>query len=468
MLTAIRAWTEGLMHARSQSDSLSGLLAAAHPKLSEAVRHTPDELAALKEAGVVDAGAKGFAAFIEGFRDYAAGRLSETDLAAEGDAELPPIDRSEEPAAAPPDLRYCCEFLLRARTGETLDPQAIRTLLERYGDSVIVAGGGKAARAHIHGDDPGQLAALLSRVAVIEDQKVDDMALQYLDAHERLSDVAILTDSACDLSSELVLGHRIHVVPLSVNFGEEAYLDKLTMTPARFYEEAESSRTFPTSSQPSAQRFRRVYEALAARYSSIIAIHLSASMSGTFEASAREADAVARNGRTRIDVYDSRHLSGSLGLIVLKAAEMAAAGASHDDILAALPGLSLSAENLVSVRTLDYMVRGGRVSPLKGALAKALNLKPIVSVDKRGKSVLYGKSFRIRNNESKIIAMAKAMAAERGIGRWAVVHAHAEREAKDFAARMESALGSAPAYLCEVSCIVGLNSGRGAVSFVCL
>jgi DegV family protein with EDD domain len=469
ILSAIRAWTEGLIDARIKSATLIELLDAAHPRLAAAVRDTPQSLAVLRDAGVVDAGASGFEALVQGFRAYAAGSISDEELSRGIVAAAPVhIEPEDEVPGSYPALRYCCEFYMKPHEGEILDAAALRALLERCGDSVIVAGGGARARVHVHADNPSSLAALLARAGTLIEQKAEDMALQYLDAHERLADVAIVTDSACDLPDDLIVRYRIHQVPLLLRFGEEEYLDKLTMTPELFYDRAESRAAFPKSSQPTAQAFSRVYGALLSRYRSVIAIHISRSMSGTYEASAREAARLSQETGARIDVYDSKHLSGSLGLIVLKAAEMAAAGHDHDAILNALPELSRRAENLVSVRTLRYMVKGGRVSPLRGLAAQLLNLKPIVSVDKEGRSLLYGKSFSVKANKDKIVAMARDFSARGQCSEWAIVHARAGREAHELALRLEAALGKPPRYVCEISAIVGMNSGRGAISFVCL
>lgn len=468
MLTAIREWSAALSEARREHETLRGLLDAAHPRLRAALAGTAETLPELRAAGVVDAGASGFAAMVDGFMEYASGdvrdAISPAGESERMDAGLAPA----EPYGHYPEIRYCCEFLLRARDGERIDLAALRTLLGRYGDSVVVAGSASSCRVHVHADKPAPLSDALRIVGTVVQQKVDDMAMQYLDAHERVSDVAILSDSVCDIPDELALRLRIHRVPLLLRFGQDEYLDTLTVSPEGFYALADDSPEFPVSSQPPSASFDRMYANLSSHYKSVIAIHLSGELSGTCSVSRQAAAKIAEAEGIRADAFDSRHLSGSLGLIVVKAASMAAAGASHDQILAALPALSAGAENLVSVRTLRYMVRGGRVSPLRGWLAKALNLKPIVSVDNNGKSVLYGKAFSVKANEDKIIAMAKAIHANAPIRSWAVVHAAAPAAAAAFAARMARALGSEPDYICPISAIVGMNAGRGAVSFVCL
>ena len=202
---------------------------------------------------------------------------------------------------------------------------------------------------------------------------------------------------------------------------------------------------------------------LSSHYESVIAVHISGRMSGTCAASAREAQKIAG---ARITVIDSRHLSGSLGLIVLRAAEAIAAGAGHDEVVRLIESSISRARILVSVKTLEYMVRGGRVSPLQGVLAKLANLKPIVSLDDEGKSLLFGKAFSVRSNIEKILSMVAEDHAAHRTRAYAVVHAGVPDTAQQFAARLRDITGMDPLYVMEISPVVSLNAGPGALSVV--
>jgi DegV family protein with EDD domain len=207
----------------------------------------------------------------------------------------------------------------------------------------------------------------------------------------------------------------------------------------------------------------RTYAFLSNHYDSIIALHVSAKMSGTHAASLREAAKIAGK---KITVIDSRHLSGSLGLLVLRAAEAIAAGKSHDDVVAAIRSWIPKARILVSVKSLDYMVRGGRVSPLKGLAAKLLNLKPIVSVDGEGNSLLYGKAFSGRANMNKILRMVAGDLKERPLHSYGIVHAGVPEKARKFASRLTLMTGREPRFIMEITPVVSLNSGPEALSVV--
>jgi hypothetical protein len=100
-----------------------------------------------------------------------------------------------------PRYRYCTEAML---TGNALDSQVIRSALAVYGDSLIVAAARSKAKIHIHTDKPEAIMQELSSFGTVGGQKVDDMLLQFTDAHDRKSPVAIVSDSACDLPAELL------------------------------------------------------------------------------------------------------------------------------------------------------------------------------------------------------------------------------------------------------------------------
>jgi uncharacterized protein len=458
MLSVIEDWAAALSRRGAGATSIVELIGATRDDLRRSLSETTGRLPELKAADVVDAGAAGFVEFVEGGHEFLAGGMK----AAPGPAEeaVPVFEETAEAApSSPPAYRYCTEALV---SGGRIDAEAVRTALADCGDCLIVAGSRKRVKIHVHTDDPSLVMARLSRFGTVGGQKADDMLLQYRDAHDRAAKVAIVTDSSCDLSAELMEKHRIHAVPLMILADENEYLDKLTLDASRLRALCEGGGTFPRTSQPPAQYFSRLYANLASHYEGVLAIHLSAAMSGTFTASRKEAE--KWNGK--IAAFDSRHLSGSLGLLVLRAAEAVEAGASQEEVLARLDGWSAKARILVSVPSLRYMVKGGRVSPLKGWIANALNLKPVVSVDAAGQSVLYGQAFSQRTNLRKIVRMVAEEHRKAPLRYWAVGHAGALESAVRAAAELEKVIGFPPLYLAEISSVVALNAGPGAVSVV--
>lgn len=240
--------------------------------------------------------------------------------------------------------------------GEDLRLEAVRRALSGCGDCLIVAGGLRRMKIHVHADDSSGVMGRPSPFGVVAGQKADDMLLQYRDAHERKSKVAIVTDSSCDLSSELIDRFGIHVVPFYILAEGSEYLDKLTIGPEPLRGLSEGKGSFPRTSQPSGPSFTRLFSTLLSHYEEVLAIHLSSAMSGTLAASRKEAEEAGSRAR----VVDSRHLSGSLDLIVLRAAESARQGMDAASITARPEDWSGIARIIVAM-----VVEGHGKRPLK-------------------------------------------------------------------------------------------------------
>jgi DegV family protein with EDD domain len=458
ILSVISDWSHSLAEHARHSITFRELFERTLPTVEASLARTPEQLEVLKKSGVVDAGAQGFYHFLRGAYDFlSTGRKPHRDSTA---AAVMDAVHEEVVSAEGVRYRYCTEVLLEPH-GVT--PSELRRELEPFGDSLIVAEVGGKARVHIHTDHPADVVMLLGGEGRLLQQKADDMRMQYETVYRRKHPIALVTDSCCDLPREILDEHQVHVIPLRILFGETEYLDRVTITPGQFARLQRRARPYPSTSQPPLADLRRAYAFLAGRYDSIIALHVSGKMSGTFAVSAREAERITGK---KITVIDSRHLSGSLGLLVLRAAEAIAAGESHDEIVRRIESWIPKARILVSVKSLDYMVRGGRVSPLKGLAAKLLNLKPIVSVDGDGNSLLYGKAFSSRANLGKILRMVSADLRERPLHSYGVVHAGVPEKARAFADRLEAMTGMKPRFVMEITPVVSLNSGPAAISVV--
>jgi uncharacterized protein len=138
----------------------------------------------------------------------------------------------------------------------------------------VVAGGQRRARVHIHTDSPGEVFRICSEFGEIRQQKADDMTRQH-GLMNQAGRVAIVTDSAADLPAEEIDRLGIHVVPVRLNFGDEEFLDKLTITPAEFYRRLESPTTHPQTSQPPPADFRRQFELLTSHGLEVLGVQLS-------------------------------------------------------------------------------------------------------------------------------------------------------------------------------------------------
>ncbi|WP_028611110.1 DegV family protein [Paenibacillus harenae] len=196
--------------------------------------------------------------------------------------------------------------------------------------------------------------------------------------------VRIVTDSTADIPSEVRERLGISTVPLKVIFGEETYLDTVTIDPEVFYEKLAQASTLPTTSQPSPVEFSDVYQRLLAEDagSPIISIHLSAALSGTYQ-SAVIAQSMLEE-EADITIIDSKSASYGFGLRVVRAAEMAQAGESKERIIEAIEQLERDSRLFFLVDSLENLQKGGRIGKASAFIGSILNIKPILSLDQEG------------------------------------------------------------------------------------
>jgi DegV family protein with EDD domain len=459
MITLLHEWAEAVYAQRLKMTDFVELLSYSLHIAEKSLRETPEKLEVLARAGVVDAGAKGFFDFLEGVVTF----IRKGDI-----KEL--IKTETAPLPAPADLhetrsrvtkRYCSEALI---TGENIDTGAVRAAVQASGESAIVAGSRSKVRIHVHTDAPADLFAEVGDFGTIVEIKADDMLRQFEAAHQRKSPIALVTDSACDLPGDMLDDHQIHLIPFVLSFGQSLFLDKVTITPDQFYRMLKAGREVPKTAQPSQATVKGLFEFLAGHYERVLVVAISDKLTGLYRQAMAARESVAPD---RISVINSRHLSASQGLIVLRAAEAVRAGLDAEEIAVRAEDWVRKTRLWVDVRTLRYMVRGGRVSPLKGFLAGLLNIKPIISLDAEGKAVALGKSFSRRQNMRKIVGMIRRETASRKVWNYAVVHAQNPYRALHYADELTPIMGKKPVFIMDISPVIGVHNGIGVVG-ICL
>ena len=207
-----------------------------------------------------------------------------------------------------------------------------------------------------------------------------------------------------------------------------------------------------------------MYNQLAESNDSITAIHLTNKFSGTCFSSQIAAKVVSEAFHKPVTVLNSKNLSGALGLITLRIAQAIEVGYLYDEIIRMAEKWISDTRIFVSVKTLRYMVRGGRVSPMKGLVAKMLNVKPIVSMDENGKSFIFGKTFSQQTNMEKVMQHIGKLCKDREIWNHMVLHAHNTEAALWYARSMKDFTGKEPVAVIDISPVIGANAGIGAAS----
>ena len=191
--------------------------------------------------------------------------------------------------------------------------------------------------------------------------------------------VRIVTDSSCDLPQALADKLGITIVPLSIRFGDEEFIDRTTITADEFWARCNASPILPETAAPSPGQFETEYRRLKAEgASAIVVVALSSDLSATMQSAVNAARSVA--GDIDVRIVDSRNASMGLGLTALECAEAALAGASADDIVKLAESLVPRTRVFGALDTIENLKKGGRIGGAKALLASALSIKPLIEV----------------------------------------------------------------------------------------
>ena len=463
MLTVIKDWANYIYENRNRITDFNQLFIGSIDVLYRSLIATKSKLAVLTRANVVDAGARGFVFFVEGIIDFINYRNLKELVQIRAETAI--FEKLDEALPEKVEFRYCTEVLIKK---SSVDNKTLMPLLEKYGNSIVVAGSDSMRRIHIHTNNPANLINELRHKGTLTFQKADDMIRQSDVVYNRKWKIALVTDSTCDLAQEIIDNYQINMLPINVSFGENNYLDKVTIQPEQFYTLLKESKYYPKSSQVNEKSFINLYSHLASHYDSVIAIHLSEKLSGTFNSSQRAARKISQEFGKPVSVINSKNASGAMGLILLRAAQAIEAGYSHDQVVNMAENWTNHVRLFVSVRTMKYFIKGGRVSMFRGTIARILNINPIVTIDETGRAVLFDKSFNQRANMEKVMSYISKIKQEKTIWNYVVLHANNSTAARWYTKKMEKLTNKKPASVLNISPILGAHAGPGAAAVALL
>jgi len=355
------------------------LLAHGLERARVSLANTPNQLAVLKQAGVVDAGGQGFVDLLDGIWTFVvSGEVDSTvvDLQADLTGKIQQFDIGEH--------RFCTECVV---DGQDIDRDAVMARMELLdASSLVVAGGRKRVRVHIHVNNPAEVFLACEEFGKIKQQKADDMQRQH-SLLDHAGEVAIVTDSGADIPEDEIERLSIHMVPVRLSFGDREYLDGVSLSSAEFYDLLRDSAEAPLTSQPPAQDFSRVYSLLTSHGYTVISVGLSEQLSGTTAAAKQ---AAGRPDAGEVRVIDSLNATAGQGLLAMAAAEAAMAGLSADEVEACLLDLIPRTHVFGVADDLAWAVKGGRVPGWVKRIADFLHLNPVLTANSEGKLGLSG------------------------------------------------------------------------------
>ena len=463
IITVMKDWANHLTEHAPQTPDFVELFNKSLSKAKDSLAKTPDKLLILKKAGVVDAGAQGFVNILEGivnFIEY--GKIKSLKVIASTAKKMSSFNLEKIDSEI--NFQFCTECLLE---GNDLDLETIKQKVTFLGDSLIIAGSKNKAHIHIHTDKPKDVFFELSEFGTIVKTKVDDMHKQHTKIKlDTQKNIGLVTDSTCDLPPELIKKYNIQIVPIVIQVGKKSYLDQVEIKPKDFIHILETSNEKLSTSQPPPALFIEAYNKIAAKYESIISLHISEKLSGTIQG--------ARMGckdmecSNKIHIVDSKTSSVALGLLVAEAAQLIQERFGLEEIINRLKIAADNVKIFISIPTLKYLMRSGRLSKTKGFLGTLLNMKPILTVNSDGNIVEAAKVIGQKRVVHKTLDLAIKFAKSVKNPRFGITHVAVPELAQWYGYKIRNVFNSSKVIIAEASPALSVHIGIGGAAIAVL
>ena len=271
---------------------------------------------------------------------------------------------------------------------------------------------------------------------------------------------AVICDSTSYLPADVLTDRGIEQVSLYVTLEGEQRRETEIGDYAAFFERLRNSADGATTSQPSVGDFVSAYRPHLEAGREIASVHISAAISGTFEAAQQARRQLADEGADPdlIQVHDSRSTCGGMGLSMLGAAKAADAGAGARDVIAAAEEVRDRLDMWFAVDTLEYLRKGGRIGAARAWVGSALQIKPILTLEEEITPV---ERVRTRRRVFERLVELGRQLNESGNGAWVVQHIRDPESAERLVAEGREIFGSDPAFVSEIGPVIGAHTGPG-------
>ncbi|MFC1865602.1 DegV family protein [Chloroflexota bacterium] len=274
--------------------------------------------------------------------------------------------------------------------------------------------------------------------------------------------VKIVTDSTSDITGDLAQELGITVVPLTVSFGHESFLDRVDISTDEFYRRLEKESIFPTTTQPAPGVFADVYNKIAGETDEILTLVISSKLSGTYQSAINARNMMEK--KCRIEVIDSASVAMGFGLLVISAARAAKEGASLDEV-ADIVNKGIPRSHLVIYfETLKYLAKGGRLGKAQGLLGAMLSIKPILTI--KGGEI--APLTRVRSKAAGMDYIRSFIGGFSGIENLAVEHSTTVTDADKLVDSLGAYVTRGKIYQSAVSPVLGAYAGPGALAITVL
>jgi DegV family protein with EDD domain len=448
ILSVLRAWSEEVTRICTQTGDFVPILESSYQKAVAALKKTPDQLEVLRKNNVVDAGGKAFVYFLEGILDFVnTGEWVRTASDSIPAQETTAKDRTMAP--------FCVECCIRA---QKLNRKDLIKKLRAIGQDLIFFGAQNFAKFHLNTPNPEEAFSCASLFGEISSKKI--YAVSCGPSDQKKLPFCLVADSTCDLVDDLIEKNPIYFVPVKVQARDTIYTDRWDLIPEEFYRILDTSLSLPKTSQPSLNDFTRSYRHLLLHYESIISVHLSKALSGTFQTAVQASQSVSPE---KISVLDGKNVSVGLGLVLLEGIKALEQDKTCEEAVRQIKKAARNTQIFIGLPTLKYLVMGGRITKTKGIVANLLNINPILSINTEGKLAPVSKARGEKNLEKQIFRLVNQEKQKTtGSLSIAVAHTNAPDIAERISQKIREDLRQEPVFVMNASPVLGAHAGSGA------
>ena len=272
----------------------------------------------------------------------------------------------------------------------------------------------------------------------------------------------IVTDGAADVLPEWSKEYGIEMIPVNILFGEKSYLQGVELDNEGFYKLVDESKRIPKTSQPSPHQFVEFYRKIAQKGDTILSIHITAKLSGTYVSAIAAAEEL--KDEFKVIPIDSAVGSLAIGLLCREARKLERAGKSAEEIVKYLEDIKYKIRVILTLDTLEYAKMSGRVKTLQAALASVLNVKPI-AVLRDGDLAMKEKVRTRKAALDRVIEMAKEEFGQKPVY-LAVLHARDPKSGDALLEEAKNHFNYKETMISDLSISVAANLGPGTVGLV--
>jgi DegV family protein with EDD domain len=271
---------------------------------------------------------------------------------------------------------------------------------------------------------------------------------------------AVVCDTTAYLPRDLLTERGVETISLYVSVDGDQQREIDISDYAAFYERLRASESGATTSQPSIGDFLSIYEPLLDAGREVVSIHISAGISGTFEAAGQARQRLIEEGKDgeRIQVMDSRSAAGGMGLCVLAAAAAATQGADAEAVVARAEQARQALKMWFAIDTLEYLRRGGRIGGARAWIGSALKIKPILTLEEEITPV---ERVRTRARSLERLRSYARQRHESGADGWVVQHIQDDETAAALVDDCREIFGCEPVFVSEIGAVLGAHVGPG-------